>query len=95
MRNQVGPFSENSDWPEGQERPEAELLHEGLHHLLREGYHVVDTHVSVVVPTKRDTFLKISVQNIQPCKISSLNIEKQKVMPGTSLTFKRIRRFVL
>ena len=39
--------------------PEAELLHhEELHHLLRESDYVVDTHVSVVVRTKRDHFSK-------------------------------------
>ena len=39
--------------------PEAELLlHEELHHLLREGDHVVDTHVNVVVRTNRDHFSK-------------------------------------
>ena len=65
MRNQVGPFSEDSDWPEGQERPEAELLHEGLHPLLREGDHVGDTHVNVVVNAKRDHLFKIIRQKIQ------------------------------
>ena len=39
--------------------PEAELLlHEEVHHLLREGDHVVNTHVNVVVHAKRDHFSK-------------------------------------
>ena len=50
-----GPYS---DWPESQGWAETELLHKGLHHLLREGDHVVDTHVNVVVRTKRDHFSK-------------------------------------
>ena len=60
MRNHFGPFSEALDWPEGQEWvcPENEVLHEGLHPLLREGDHVGDTHVNVVVHAKRDHFSK-------------------------------------
>ena len=39
--------------------PEAELLlYEEDHHLLREGDHVVDTHVNVVVLAKLDHFSK-------------------------------------
>ena len=34
------------------------LYHEELHYLLREDDHVVDTHVSVVIRTKRDHFSK-------------------------------------
>ena len=45
-----GPYS---DWPESQGWAETELLHKGLHHLLRDDDPVVDTHV---VHTKQDLF---------------------------------------
>ena len=38
--------------------PRQLLYHEELHYLLREDDHVVDTHVSVVIRTKRDHFSK-------------------------------------
>ena len=64
MWNHFGPYSEASEWPEGQEWecPEAYLHHKGLHHLLREG----------------DLFVDIRIQKIQLGQVSSQNIEEKK-----------------
>ena len=86
-----GPYS---DWPESQGWAETELLHKGLHHLLRDDDPGVDTHV---VHTKQDLFFLISIKKIQlgqtkiskkpkPCNYiphpsASINCGKNIVIP--------------
>ena len=81
-RNHFGPFPEALDWIEGQEWvcPESEFLHEELHHLLREGDHVVDTHGNVVVRTKRDHFSKYAPKRSNHANFQLLKIKNKKVM---------------
>ena len=77
LRKKITLFEEYLPLPEGQEWPcpEAELIHEGLHHLLREGDNIVDTHV-MLSHTQNETIFKISTQKIQACQISSLILNK-------------------
>ena len=81
-RNHFGPFPEALDWIEGQEWvcPESEFLHEELHHLLREGDHVVDTHGNVVVCTKRDHFSKYAPKRSNHANFQLIKIKNKKVM---------------
>ena len=56
------------------------FLHEELHHLLREGDHVVDTHGNVVVGTKRDHFSKYAPKRSNHANFQLLKIKNKKVM---------------
>ena len=61
--------------------PEVELLHhEEVHHLFREGDHVVDAHVNVVVPTKRDHFSKYDPKRSNHANFQLIKIKNKKVM---------------
>ena len=49
-----------------------QLLHEGLHHLLREGDPVVDTHVNIVIIQKETIFqIPVSIKKIQLGQVSA------------------------
>ena len=86
-RNHFGPFPEALDSIEGQEWvcPESEFLHEELHHLLREGDHVVDTHGNVVVRTKRDHFSKYAPKRSNHANFQPVKIKNKKVMTKNPL----------
>ena len=66
--------------------PEVELLHhEEVHHLFREGDHVVDTHVNVVVRTKRDHFSKYAPKRSNHANFQLIKIKNKKVMTKKTL----------
>ena len=61
--------------------PGAELLNqEELHHLFGEGDYVVDTHINVVVCTKRDHFSKYDPKRSNHANFQLLKIKNKKVM---------------